>query len=80
MTPDAIERFGEEFSRFMGVYAYRDIQSGETTISLDNARFMNHHNHPVDIYFRMGGARYRRRRGIDLRLDSYWEDPLVLHK
>jgi SET domain-containing protein len=70
MTPDAIEKFGEEFSRFMGVYAYRDIKSGEITISLDNARFMNHHNHPNTLWTYIFGwaARDIGRRGIDLRL------------
>jgi uncharacterized protein len=65
MTPDAIEKFGEEFSRFMGVYAYRDIKSGEITISLDNALIhepSQSPEYPVDIYFRMGGTRYRKAR------------------
>jgi hypothetical protein len=32
MTPEAIKTFGGEFSRFMSIYAYKDIKSGEITI------------------------------------------------
>ena len=44
--PDQTKKFGVEFARFTETYAYEDIKTGEIIISLDNARFMNHHPTP----------------------------------
>ncbi len=83
MTSEDIETFGGEFSRFMSVYSYKDIKSSEITISLDNARFMNHHNYPNTLWtYIFGWAARDIRKGEELTCDynSFWEDPPVLDK
>jgi SET domain-containing protein len=83
MTPEDIETFGEEFSRFMSVYAYRDIKSGEITISLDNARFMNHQDYPNTLWTYIFGWSARDiRQGEEVTCDynSFWDDPPALEK
>ena len=76
-----IDRFGPEFSRFMSIYAYKDVQSKEITVSLDNARFMNHDTIPNTLWtYMFGWAARNISKGEEFTCDywTFWESPSFL--
>lgn len=78
-----IERIGREFTRFMNMYAFTEINTKEIMISLDNSRFMNHHKFPNTLWtYVYGWAARDIHKDEELTCDyySFWDNPPISEK
>lgn len=81
MRDEEIHKFGSAFAQFMSIYSYKDSYSKEITVSLDNARFMNHDDVPNTLWtYSFGWAARNIRKGEELTCDysTFWENPPAL--
>ena len=80
MNAEQIGSLGEEFARFMNIYAFQEVNTGEIIISLDNSRFMNHCAFPNTLWtYFYGWAARDIRQGEELTCDYYtfWHEPPI---
>jgi uncharacterized protein len=80
MDAKQIDSIGEEFARFMGIYAFTELNTREVMISLDNSRFMNHCEFPNTLWtYVYGWAARDIRKGEELTCDyySFWHEPPI---
>jgi SET domain-containing protein len=80
MKAEQINSIGQEFTRFMRIYAFAEITTKEIMISLDNSRFMNHCEFPNTLWtYTYGWAARYIREGEELTCDyySFWHEPPI---
>lgn len=78
MKMERIESLGQEFARFMRMYAFCEANTREVIISIDNSKFMNHCESPNTMWtYTYGWAARNIREGEELTCDyySFWHKP-----